>query len=185
MNLFILDFDPHEAAKYHNDTHVSKMLLEACQILCTAHHVINPDQYEVPYKIAHLNHPCTIWVRTSRGNHLWALSLAANLSLEYTHRTGKTHKCAAVVEWLTDNFNRLRWSKLNRTDFPLAMPDLYKTDCPVQSYRNYYRGEKRGFWRKNKKTGFSIWYPYTYTKSPKPVWLQDINFNIGPHQLAS
>ena len=190
MNIFILDADPHFAAKYHNDTHVSKMLLEACQILCTAHHVLNPDQYEIPYKIAHLNHPCTKWVRTSKANHKWALSLAANLSLEYTHRTNKIHGCAKVVEWLENNFDQLQWSAFSMTDFPLAMPEDYQTNCPVQSYRNYYRAEKRGFWRKNKSTKFkhfilSAWQPYKYTNSQKPYWLRDINFNIGPHLKAS
>jgi hypothetical protein len=31
------------------------------------------------------------------------------------------------------------------TPFALAMPDQYKVDDFVQSYRNYYIGEKKGF----------------------------------------
>ena len=37
MNIFLLDFDPKRAAQAHADKHVVKMLLEACQLLYTAH----------------------------------------------------------------------------------------------------------------------------------------------------
>lgn len=37
MNIFLLDLDPQKAAQYHADKHVVKMLLEACQLLYTAH----------------------------------------------------------------------------------------------------------------------------------------------------
>lgn len=37
MNLFLLDLNPKKAAQAHADKHVVKMLLEACQLLYTAH----------------------------------------------------------------------------------------------------------------------------------------------------
>jgi hypothetical protein len=37
MNIFLLDLDPRRAAQAHADKHVVKMLLEACQLLYTAH----------------------------------------------------------------------------------------------------------------------------------------------------
>lgn len=37
MNIFVLSKKPNRAAKYHIDKHVIKMLLEACQLLYTAH----------------------------------------------------------------------------------------------------------------------------------------------------
>jgi hypothetical protein len=37
MNLFVLNANPKEAAKAHGDKHVVKMILEACQMLYTAH----------------------------------------------------------------------------------------------------------------------------------------------------
>lgn len=39
MNLFILSNNPIEAAEAHADTHVVKMILEACQMLYSAHWV--------------------------------------------------------------------------------------------------------------------------------------------------
>jgi hypothetical protein len=38
MNIFYLHPDPYEAAAYHYDKHKVKMILEAAQMLCTAHH---------------------------------------------------------------------------------------------------------------------------------------------------
>lgn len=37
MNLFLLHLDPRKAAQAHADKHVVKMILEACQLLYTAH----------------------------------------------------------------------------------------------------------------------------------------------------
>lgn len=37
MNIFLLDLNPRNAARAHADKHVIKMLLEACQLLYTAH----------------------------------------------------------------------------------------------------------------------------------------------------
>ena len=39
MNLFVLSINPRVAAEYHLDKHVVKMILEACQLLYTAHWV--------------------------------------------------------------------------------------------------------------------------------------------------
>ena len=37
MNIFVLSKSPRRAARYHLDKHVVKMILEACQLLYTAH----------------------------------------------------------------------------------------------------------------------------------------------------
>lgn len=44
MNLFILSINPRKAAEYHLDKHVVKMILEACQLLYTAHWVYRYPQ---------------------------------------------------------------------------------------------------------------------------------------------
>jgi hypothetical protein len=43
MNLFILSLNFQECAEYLFDKHVSKILLEAVQMLCTTIQVIDPD----------------------------------------------------------------------------------------------------------------------------------------------
>jgi hypothetical protein len=55
MNLFFLDANPVKAAQAHADKHVVKMLLEACQLLYTAHWVIfypHLLEYRAPSKLA-------------------------------------------------------------------------------------------------------------------------------------
>ena len=45
MNIFMLDRDPRVAANMHCDKHVVKMILETAQLLCTAHRVLDGDQW--------------------------------------------------------------------------------------------------------------------------------------------
>jgi hypothetical protein len=55
MNIFVLHLDPTKAAQYHADKHVVKMVLEACQLLYTAHWVIAYPhilEYKAPSKLA-------------------------------------------------------------------------------------------------------------------------------------
>ena len=93
MNIFYLHPDPYEAAAYHYDKHKVKMILEAAQMLCTAHRMYNLD-YEcedIPYKKAHVNHPSTIWARQSGQNYYWLYHYMLALGDEYTKRYGKIH----------------------------------------------------------------------------------------------
>ena len=71
MNIFYLHQDPHEAAKLQYNKHVVKMILESAQMLCTAHHCIMTGDADVPYKMAHKNHPSTVWARRSANNYEW------------------------------------------------------------------------------------------------------------------
>lgn len=55
MNIFVLSVDPKEAAKAHGDKHVVKMILEACQMLYTAHWICaHPELllHKAPIKVA-------------------------------------------------------------------------------------------------------------------------------------
>ena len=46
-----------------------KMVLESAQMLCTAHHEFG--NHDVPYKVAHSNHPSTIWARSGAKQYNW------------------------------------------------------------------------------------------------------------------
>ena len=106
MNLFILSLLPKEIAEAMMDKHVSKILLEAVQMLCTAKRVLDPDalENEQLYKLAHKNHPVTIWCRTSRANFVWTLDLIDALHSEWRFRYGhpetKVHKSYLVAQIL-------------------------------------------------------------------------------------
>ena len=150
--------DVKKCAEYHCDKHVVKMVLETAQLLCSAHHVTDqvtnkyrPSNEQVPYKLAHKNHPCSIWTRKSLSNYLYLCELGLELCKEYTYRYGKRHKSQEVIEWCLTNRPNITDSGI--TEPPKAMPDEYKVDDVVESYRNYYRGAKSGFavW-KNRET---------------------------------
>ena len=108
------------------------MMIEYAQMLSTAHRVLDGDEVisESLYKVAHKNHPCTIWTRTNKSNYLWLFRLWKNLSMEYTERYDRLH---------------LSWTKLNLylqfhprnipegelTEQPQCMPDYCKTEKDV------------------------------------------------------
>lgn len=152
MNIFFLSTDPQECAEYHCDKHVVKMILETCQLLCTAWHILDPDHHEFrpPYKKTHVNHPAAIWVRSSEDNYIWLCALGKRLCEEYTHRYEKIHKSEKVIDLLRDNIPLFYEKKF--TIPPLCMPDEYKQETVVDSYRSYYKFEKYNLhsWKKRK-----------------------------------
>jgi hypothetical protein len=151
MNIFVLDTDPKKCAVYHNDKHVVKMILETAQLLCGSHHVTE-SQYEIPYKLSHKNHPCSIWVRECIENYIWLCDLGLELCEEYTYRYGKRHKSQDIIEWCLINTPNIPTNG-DITPFALAMPDECKVGTAIDSYRAYYMLEKRNLasW-KNRQT---------------------------------
>lgn len=156
MNIFILDKNPKKAAEYHCDKHVIKMILETSQLLCSVFYY--RSNIIPPYKLTHKNHPCSVWVRESKSNFEWTYDLLLYLLLEYNKRYNKNHKCEQIIEWITINKNRLTWDKTELSSFVLAMPEIYKNEDPVKSYRDYYINDKSRFakWRLNNKPNWFL-----------------------------
>ena len=140
MNIFLLDTDTRKCAQYHCDKHVVKMILETAQLLCGVHHMTDQITDQVPYKLSHKNHPCAIWSRESLSNYLYLCDLGLELCKEYTYRYGKRHKSQDVIEWCVTNKPNICDKEF--TEPARAMPNEYKVDSVVESYRNYYIGEK-------------------------------------------
>lgn len=176
MNIFVLDYNPQVAAEFHCDKHVVKMILESAQILCAVHRKVYlkamKKQYtplemeqsliaerlikEIPYKLTHANHPCTIWAGESKQNYLWLTELAEHLNNEYKFRFNHevNHKSYDVIANLPD----IDLPDTGLTKFAEAMPDYCKvTDCTVMNYREYYRKEKAHILK--------------YTNASTPYWL--------------
>jgi hypothetical protein len=142
MNIFFLDWNPKKAAEYHCDKHVVKMILECAQLLYCAHWILSPCGVpEFAYKKTHVNHPCSIWVRESVENYEWLCNLAMALCEEFTFRYGKTHKTQKHIEWLIRN-PPFDIPAIHQTPIRLAMPDEYKNEDPIESYRRFYRESK-------------------------------------------
>jgi hypothetical protein len=135
MNIFYLDRDPYKAAEKHYNKHVVKMVLEAAQLLCTAHHLAGDGN--VPYKKTHMNHPSAVWVRSSRANYLWCYEYMLALGKEYTKRYGKSHltieKCRDVLYNIPANIKVEDFC-----DPPQCMPDEYKMADALHGYQKYY-----------------------------------------------
>ncbi len=142
MNLFILALLQKEIAESMMDKHVSKILLEAVQMLCTALHVLSPGHTGI-YKMTHKNHPVSIWCRTSKENFEWTLQLVECLHEEwrFRYKHTKVHKSYLMAMYVKDHMPT-HFPESGLTTFALAMPDEYKTTDPVESYRMYYKSKK-------------------------------------------
>ncbi len=144
MNIFYLDKNPYKAAQYQYNKHVVKMILESAQMLCTAHHVLDNrtrDLSGIPYRITHINHPSTKWVRENSLHYDWLYEHMLALGDEYTKRYGKQHlsiiKCTKPLYNHPENIPHEPFEQP-----PQCMPDEYKDKCSVKAYWNYYIGEK-------------------------------------------
>lgn len=128
MNIFYLSKSPDIAAQLQPDKMLVKMILESAQMLCTAHRVLDGDEYadEVGlYKIAYKNHPCTIWTRDCSGNYWWLYKHFLALGREYEYRYKRTHlsieKLADALYTMPENITRGLMTPVAQ-----AMPDEYK-----------------------------------------------------------
>lgn len=173
MNIFVLHMFPSQAAREHCDKHVIKMILESCQLLSTAHRLLDGEMYvhksesgrnlkrwrlpderdDLVYQATHMNHPCAVWCRVNTANYMWLWELTYHLAVEYTLRYGKIHKCEKIglIDELKNPPGNLKVVDFKKPEsFALAMPDEYKDNTdPVASYRNYYLFEKEDllYWR--------------------------------------
>ena len=140
MNIFFVDSDPDIAAQALCDKHVVKMPLESAQMLCTAHRIIDGDIYADRiglYKAAYINHPCSVWCRSTRDNYKWLFMHFRALLAEYTHRYGREHKCSALIGALAVVPSKI--VDVNFTQPAQAMPDAHRiVNDSVNAYRNYY-----------------------------------------------
>jgi hypothetical protein len=179
MNIFVYSAILNLCAIYHPDKHVVKMILEYCQLLSTAHRVLDGTQttelteknrkmkrYRLAdtkadtllYSATHVNHPCAVWVRESKANYTWLAQLLVELSKEYTYRYSKIHKCNKIglVDFLLKHEPK-NIPDREMTPFALAMPDECKIHGkPVQSYRKYFNEQKQKL--------------ATWKKRPNPHW---------------
>ena len=92
------------------DKHVSKILLEAVLMLCTAKRILHPNHNDEEfklYKITHKNHPVSLWMRQSYENYTWALQHVEAIHEEWKYRYGhpaeKQHKSYVVALYLKEH----------------------------------------------------------------------------------
>lgn len=83
---------------------------------------------KAPYKRTNYNHSCSIWVRSSKENFNWLVKHGMALCKEFTFR------------------------------FVICFDQKYKIGNAVDSYREYYRSEKRKIAKWNKNRNKPKWF---------------------------
>lgn len=178
MNIFYLSTSPQECAKFMVDRHVVKMVLESCQLLSTAHRLLDGKEYigksiktnrnvkrwtledqrdAVLYQATHINHPSAVWARTSIENYNWLYEHFFALTNEYTYRYGKKHKCGGDLSFMLSSppFNLKTY---DMTEMPSCMaPEYIVSSDPIENYKNYYRNGKKHL--------------HKWTKRTRPLWM--------------
>jgi hypothetical protein len=154
MNIFFLDSDLTKCAQYHVDRHCVKIILESCQVLCTAY-----PNGTAPYKHTHKNHPIAVWCRLNKANFNYVVRYAKELCKEYTYRYGKKHKCEEVLAWIDSNAPSI--PEGDQTEPPRCFGEfkssIRTTNSVVTDYREYYRLGKSHL--------------FSWTGRAKPDWI--------------
>lgn len=159
MNVFVVDWNLVNSAQSLFDTHIVKMPTEAMQLLSVAARFYFPDDVcqSLPLdKITHPNHSCQRWLQESPSNFNWLIVYTRAMCAEYTWRYKKVHAVYHKV-------SRLPWIQDagEMTSFALAMPEHFREEDPVRSYRSLYLKDKL------------VNLPRAaYTRRPPPDWLQ-------------
>ena len=146
-NVYTGEIDWVASAKSQDNYRVVKMILESCQILST---VLNEQGVDAPYRSFNPKHPSCLWAAESSDNFENLVKHCASMIDEYYERFGKIHKCKAVLKKIVDLYDARRFPTSKPTPIRMAMPEGYKTDNPVLSYRKYYASKPRMRYPKDK-----------------------------------
>jgi hypothetical protein len=149
MNIFVLDEDPAQAARYLDDVRLPKMCVESAQMMAASlrRHGATDEQMPLtkagkPYKGGYKHHPCTVWAGDSRANFVWLALHAIEQCKEYTRRFDKEHACYGPINHMARMWKTAKFEEDYMTPFAQAMPDEYKDDDVVKAYRSYYKSKE-------------------------------------------
>ncbi len=141
MNIFVLDKDPIQAAKFHCDKHL-KMILESGQMLSTCIRHLGVEDNNL-YKKFNPKHRCNLWLMESRENVKWLISMCEQLGQENVKRRNKIHKSMSVINHAKQYIDLFPNTPM--TPFKLAMFPQFMTNDAIHSYRLFYAGSKYRF----------------------------------------
>ena len=181
LNIFVLDSDPKMCAFAHCDNHVKEMIPVYAQILCNAHHLLDPkgsilkdlDGLEPDFPLIQMEIN-TSWAKDNKNNYQWLHDVWFWLNKEYWYRFDEIH----------ESWNKL-YNKLSHTPNNIIEGDLTSPpqnipeDCiengledelqnTIAGYRKFY-----GQWCKENDAKWST--PEGATRTP-PSWIiEDAN----------
>lgn len=180
MNIFYIHTDPKLCAEWAVDKHCVKMILEAAQLLSTAHRILDGTEYtdktktgrsvkrwrlpddreNILYSATHVNHPCAVWCRESNNHYNWLWCYLEEHCVEYTYRYGKVHKVesSGLHDRLISAPHNIPIAPF--TQPPSAMDAKYIiSENAVENYRNYYKVGKAHL--------------HNWKKREAPKWLKE------------
>jgi hypothetical protein len=170
MNIFAIEgdvetgeIDWRESARSQDNYRLVKMILESCQILST---VLNEQGIDAPYRSFNPKHPSCLWAAESSSNFSDLVVHTWEMLGEYTLRFSKTHKCQQVLVKILDLYDPSNFPTDESTPLRLAMPEEFRSDNPVVSYRKFYASKPR----------------VRYPKDKVPSWFEKYRGNV-PYQI--
>lgn len=175
MNMFILDSDPDIAARYNQDLHVKKIIIEGAQMLANAYDRERLAKDDVPRtdkgtaRVGGLpNHPMSKWVRQNKSNYQWTLDHIRALCDEYTYRFGSKHYTEKFIQWVENNLPSLPDGELTEHPqcFANSFPQCIVPNDPVKGYQNYYNEGKQYFIYNKNKNPRRVYASWTKRKVP-------------------
>ena len=154
MNIFAIEgnngvIDWKASARSQDNYRVVKMILESCQMLCTAINQLSGEQI-APYRSTHKHHPSTKWVMASSANFEALVEHTEAMLQEYTARFGKIHKCQHVLAACKALYTPSLFATSEPTRLPLAMPHEFHSEDIVESYRKFYASKPKIRYPKDK-----------------------------------
>lgn len=154
MNIFAISDSPLDCASYLDSRRLAKMIVETAQLLGTAvREFAKPgDDLTGVYKATHRNHPCSLWVRESRGNFNWTIQLGVALAVEWSFRNeGRKHRSLEAIIAAARHVGLIppgeRTEFVNCTTFPNE-PDVrlaYMRHLSAKWYEEMRSGRKTKF----------------------------------------
>ena len=158
MNIFAIennkagDIDWIKSAQSQDNYRVVKMILESCQILST---VLNEQGIKAPYRSFNPKHPSCLWAAESSDNFKNLVIHCAAMIEEYEDRFNKIHKCKAVLNNIINLFDASKFITDKPTPLKMAMPNNFRSDNIVESYRRFYASKPNIRYPKEK---ISTWF---------------------------
>ncbi len=165
MNIFCIDKDPIQSAKWLCDQHCNKMVLESAQMVanCFSEEVLElapKTKKGTTRKYSYWKHPCSIWARETLGNLDWLLRHSLAMEVERLDRGFNPHFSAEFLHWAYENILKSANDlSLEQTPFAIAINEAmscrqestFESSDEVGKYRLYYKLDKPfATWKKNK-----------------------------------
>lgn len=157
------EIDWSKSAKSHDNYRLSRSLIATTQILAATllHHGLKTE-----IKPISSNHPFHLWTVESTDNINSIFTFGDALSNEFYIRFGKIHKSGILLQKMRSDLEKIKIKDEKKNNFPLAMPEEFKADDVIQSYRN--------FWVSKEKM--------RYPHDKVPIWF--VNMRTKPYEIT-